>query len=446
MTRASPGLAHAWETKERGLAAGWWRIGVPLAGRTHIQLCGELRLQSGDIVVEASAFPGRQGRLAFAYLATNNRAVPRDELAEAIWPDKLPRSWEHDLAAIVSKLRAVLATAGLKDALGGRSRSYELRLPEGSVDTKDAAADVTRAEEARRSGNAKEALEASRRAAEITRRAFMVGEEATWIERLRAEQAAVLVRALGVSAELLGDQGDTRTAIAHATEAVALEPYTETGYVRLMRLHLASGNRAEAVRTYERCRALLADELGVDPSPETETVYLEAVRSRAEKAQNSGRQTNADKDVTVMLVDDHPLWLETLRLTLERGGVGRIVAEATNGVDALEQAAATKPQVVIMDMELPALDGVKATRRLLADLPDTKVLVLSASSDEELVVRAIRAGAHGYLLKTAIADDIADAVRRVASGEMVLPAEVAGIVLAELRGTTKKRPSASRRR
>jgi len=99
-----------------------------------------------------------------------------------------------------------------------------------------------------------------------------------------------------------------------------------------------------------------------------------------------------------------------------------------------------------MDMELPLLDGVKTTRRLLADLPNTKVLVLSASSDEDLVVRAVRAGAHGYLLKTAIADDVADAVRRVAAGEMVLPAEVAGIVLAELRGTRKKRPNASHRR
>jgi DNA-binding NarL/FixJ family response regulator len=144
-----------------------------------------------------------------------------------------------------------------------------------------------------------------------------------------------------------------------------------------------------------------------------------------------------------MLVDDHPLWLETLRQTLERAGVCRIVAEATNGSEALELAATAKPQVVIMDMELPVLDGVKATRRLLADLPETKVLVLSASCEEDLVVRAIRAGANGYLLKTAIADDVADAVTRVASGEMVLPAEVAPIVLAELRGTTKKRPLAT---
>jgi DNA-binding NarL/FixJ family response regulator len=416
-----------------------------LAARTHIQLCGELRLESGNTVVEAAAFPGRQGRLAFAYLATHRRAVPRAELAEAIWPDKLPRSWEHDLAAIVSKLRAVLATAGLKDAIGGRSRSYELQLPEASVDAHDAATSATEAEEALRKGDAMKALEAAKHAAESSRRAFMVGEEAIWIERYRAEQAAILVRSLAVSADVLGEQGDSRTAIAHATEAVALEPYTETAYVRLMKLHLAFGNRAEAVRTYERCRTLLADELGVDPSPETEAVYLEALRSRAEATPASSRSKKSS-DVTVMLVDDHPLWLETLRQTLERAGACRIVAEATNGKEAVELAAATKPQVVIMDMELPVLDGVKATRKLLAALPDTKVLVLSASSDEDLVVRAVRAGAHGYLLKTAIADDVADAVRRVASGEMVLPAEVAGIVLAELRGTKKARPRTPRRR
>jgi DNA-binding NarL/FixJ family response regulator len=191
---------------------------------------------------------------------------------------------------------------------------------------------------------------------------------------------------------------------------------------------------------------LLAEELGVDPSPETEAVYLEALRSRAEAKPKKASQAKADKALTIMLVDDHPMWLETLRETLERAGVGRIVAEASNGKEAIQLAADTKPQVVIMDMELPVLDGVKATRKLLADRPSTKVLVLSASADEELVIRAVKAGAHGYLLKTAIAKDVADAVVRVASGDLVLPAEVAGIVLAELRGTTKKRPSASRRR
>jgi len=429
----------SWETEESDWAA--WP-GEHLAHRPYVQLCGELRVRSRDVVVEAAAFPGRQGRIAFAYLATNRRPVPRDELAEAIWPGKLPRAWEHDLAAVVSKLKAVLTQVGLSDALVGRARSYDLRLPEESVDTHDAAMSATEAEAARREGNAKKALEASARAAEVTRRTFMVGEQAEWIERYRAEQTAILVRALDVSAEIYGEQGDTNTALAHATEAVALEPYRETGYVRLMKLHLASGNRAEAVRTYERCRALLADDLGVDPSPETEAVYLEALRSRAEVPPKS----KVSADVSIMLVDDHPLWLDTLRQTLERAGVGRIVAEATNGKEALELAAETSPQLVIMDMELPLLDGVKATKRILAEYPNTKVLVLSASSDQDLVVRAVRAGAHGYLLKTAIADDVADAVRRVAAGELVLPAEVAGIVLAELRGTRKKRSNASHRR
>jgi DNA-binding NarL/FixJ family response regulator len=413
-----------------------------LAGKTWVQLCGELRLQAGSNVVEAADFPGRQGRLAFAYLATHARAVPRDELAEAIWTDKLPRSWEHDLAAIVSKLRAVLATAGLKDTLVGHSRSYQLRLPEGSVDIHEAVTKASDAEDAQRAGDTESGLAAATRSAELARRTFMVGEDGEWIEQRRTEQTAVLVRALAVSAALLGEGGEIKTAIAHASEALALEPYAETSYVRLMRLQLAAGNRAEAVRTYERCRALLAEELGVDPSPETEAVYLEALRAKAE----TPSRARSTERVSVMLVDDHPLWRETLRQTLERSGVGRVVAEASDGKEALELAAETKPTVVIMDMELPILDGVKATRRLVADSPDTKVLVLSASADEELVVRAVRAGAHGYLLKTAIADDVADAVRRVASGEMVLPAEVAGIVLAELRGTTKKRSNAPRRR
>lgn len=386
--------------------------------------------------MEAASFPGRQGRLAFAYLAAHRRAVPRDELGDAIWADRLPRSWEHDLAALVSKLRSALAAAGLKDALVGRGRSYELVLPEGSVDIDEARLLTAAAEDAQTRGDVRSALEDAKRAAELARATVMPGETADWIERCRDEQRAVLVRALAVLADALEATGDRRGAIGHATEAVTLEPYRESGYVQLMKLQLASGDRAEAVRTYERCRALLAEELGVDPSPQTEAVYLEALRDKgAEPEPERSRD-----DVTVMLVDDHPLWRETLRQTLELDGSARVVAEAGDGREAVKLAAEHRPDVVIMDMELPVMDGVKATKRLVKDRPDVRVLVLSASSDEDLVLRAIRAGARGYMLKTAVGTEVADAVRRIAAGELVLPADVASIVLAQLGAPDDRRP------
>jgi DNA-binding SARP family transcriptional activator len=89
----------------------------------------------------------------------------------------------------------------------------------------------------------------------------------------------MLVRAHEVLSEIFVSRGELPLATKHAAEAVALEPFRETGYQRLMRAQAATGNRAEALRTYERCRLLLAEELGVSPSAQTETVCLDILRS-----------------------------------------------------------------------------------------------------------------------------------------------------------------------
>jgi DNA-binding NarL/FixJ family response regulator len=134
-----------------------------------------------------------------------------------------------------------------------------------------------------------------------------------------------------------------------------------------------------------------------------------------------------------MLVDDHPLWRDMVRRVLERRGLARVVAEASDGEHALEEARRERPEVVVMDIDLPGMDGVEATKQLLAEHPGTKVLVLSASDEQSQVMAAVKAGASGYLLKTAGSSEIADAVRRVHSGELVFPPSLAAVVLDELR-------------
>lgn len=111
-----------------------------------------------------------------------------------------------------------------------------------------------------------------------------------------------------------------------------------------------------------------------------------------------------------------------------------MVAESSDGVEAVDTAGTVKPDVVLMDIDLPSLDGVEVTRRLVADRPEVKVLVLSASDSEDQVVRAVRAGAAGYLVKTAAAEEIGEAVRRINGGELVFPPALAGAVLEALRG------------
>ena len=107
----------------------------------------------------------------------------------------------------------------------------------------------------------------------IARRPFLSGEEAPWIEGRRAELTATLVRALHGLVMISAANGEPRVAIQHAEEILEVEPYRETAYQDLMRLHAAMGNRAEALRVFARCRDRLRAELGITPSPQTEGVW-----------------------------------------------------------------------------------------------------------------------------------------------------------------------------
>lgn len=135
----------------------------------------------------------------------------------------------------------------------------------------------------------------------------------------------------------------------------------------------------------------------------------------------------------VMIVDDHPIWRDTLKNLLEQEGAARVVAQAGDGDEAVAQAVESNPEVAIMDINLPTIDGIEATRRMLAQMPDMKVLVLASSDERSQVIQAVRAGASGYLVKTAAPDEVVEAVLRLNAGELVFPPALADIVLAELR-------------
>ncbi len=158
-----------------------------------------------------------------------------------------------------------------------------------------------------------------------------------------------------------------------------------------------------------------------------------AAKSTAKKAARPKAAASTAAPISLMLVDDHPMWRETLRKVLERSKVGTVVAEAGDGREAVELARAARPDVVIMDMHMPNFDGVEATRALAKEMPEIKVLVLSSADDREQVLAALSAGASGYLLKTSASKDVIDGVRRVHAGELVFPPALASVVLQELR-------------
>ncbi|TMQ97402.1 response regulator transcription factor [Actinomadura soli] len=130
----------------------------------------------------------------------------------------------------------------------------------------------------------------------------------------------------------------------------------------------------------------------------------------------------------VLLADDHPVYRDGLRLMLDSTGEVEIVGTAPDGMVAVEMAGRLRPDVVVMDLRMPRLGGVDATRRILAARPETGVLVLTMHEDDESVFAAMLAGARGYLVKGADQDEILRAVSAVARGEVIFGPALAGRV------------------
>jgi DNA-binding NarL/FixJ family response regulator len=133
-----------------------------------------------------------------------------------------------------------------------------------------------------------------------------------------------------------------------------------------------------------------------------------------------------------MVVDDHPMWRDAVARDLTEAGYD-VVAAAADGAQALRITGAVRPDVVVLDLQLPDISGVEVTRRLSAAHPAVRVLVLSASGEQQDVLDAVKAGAVGYLLKSAARPEFLDAVRRTAGGEAVFTPGLAALVLGEFR-------------
>ena len=150
-----------------------------------------------------------------------------------------------------------------------------------------------------------------------------------------------------------------------------------------------------------------------------------------------------DAPIRVMVVDDHPMWRDAVARDLAEAGYD-VVATAADGAQALRVAGAARPDVVVLDLQLPDMSGVEVTRGLRAAYPAARVLVLSASGEQQDVLDAVKAGAVGYLLKSAARPEFLDAVRRTADGDAVFTPGLAALVLGEFRRLAAA-PAAERR-
>ncbi len=143
-------------------------------------------------------------------------------------------------------------------------------------------------------------------------------------------------------------------------------------------------------------------------------------------------ESGGTERIRVMVVDDHPMWRDAVERDLQTAGFD-VVGVAADGHQAIARFPAARPDVVVLDLQIPGPNGVEVTREVLAKDPSARVLILSASGEHADVLDAVKAGATGYLVKSASREELIAAVRRVAHGDTVFTPGLAGLVLGEFR-------------
>ena len=133
--------------------------------------------------------------------------------------------------------------------------------------------------------------------------------------------------------------------------------------------------------------------------------------------------------IRVLIADDHKIMLAGLRSLLEKQTDFDVVGEAENGRKAVQMAQEKKPEVVVMDVSMPDLNGMEATKQIIESLPETRVIALSMHSDKRFVMGMLRAGASGYLLKDCASEELANAIHQVVNGKKYLSPEITGVVI-----------------
>ncbi len=145
------------------------------------------------------------------------------------------------------------------------------------------------------------------------------------------------------------------------------------------------------------------------------------------------------KAIRILLADDHNIMRRGLRLLLERQAGFEVVAEAADGREAAERAEATRPDIVVLDIAMPNMSGIEAAQRIRALLPQAAIVILSMHADEGYVLRALKVGAKGYLLKDSAENDLIDAIKAVSEGKAFLSPEISKILVEDYVREMRKR-------
>jgi predicted ATPase/DNA-binding SARP family transcriptional activator len=232
--------------------------------------------------VAGAGLGGRRARIALVALALERTTVLSERLADMIWADERPATWPVALRGVMRGLRTALAGigGGGQRVIVTEPRGYRL-APDIGVDVALAEWDVRKAAELNRRGRHRAALDLASPAARISGSLLLAGEDSEWLRPHRALADAVARHALEIVTAAAGSAGDHVAAVSAARRAVESAPLDEPAHRMLIRALDLAGDRAGAVRAYEECRAVLADQLGVDPSAETVQTYVATLREQS---------------------------------------------------------------------------------------------------------------------------------------------------------------------
>ncbi len=289
-----------------------------------VELLGPVSVRNGDGLVSGNALGGRRGRVVLVALALSDQPVPAERLAAMVWSDDPPPTWPVALRGLVSAIRQAASAIDL-----GEQRLIET-TPSGytlaaavRVDLKDDS--IRTAEHLVDEDRFAAALHLVEPATLREGAALLPGEDLPWLVPYREHVNETRLRALEITVEAAGRSGDDFRATSAARQAVALAPLEERAHRALIKALDRAGDRAAAVSAYERCRFLLADQLGVDPTRETVDVYLAALGSHtpsptgkvpAVQASFVGREAETDALAAAVAKPG-------LVTVIGRGGVGK---------------------------------------------------------------------------------------------------------------------------
>lgn len=410
----------------------------------------------GPLAVTVSGGPvavrGERARTLFvALVLASPDVVPVERLIDLVWGDAPPAGARENLRVYVSRLRKELGAEA--ERLATVPDGYRLALAAAELDANRFASTVAEARSRLAEGDAEGAVERLQAGlamwrgpalADLAHVPFVAAQAA------RLEESRLAALEVRIDAELACGR---HASLVGELEALCAEhPFRERFRAQHMLALYRSGRQGEALRSYQRLRDVVVEELGIEPGPEARRLEAAILaQDPSLDAPDAARLIPAPAEgtartVRVMLVDDHPIWRDATRAVLEREPDLAVVAEAGDAASAIATAAEAAPEVVLMDVSLPDGTGTAVARALLADAPEAKVVMLSSSGAEGSVVDAIRAGATGYLLKTATAREIVDAVRRAVAGDAVFTPALASVVLQEARGGPGRSPLSARQR